>query len=48
MAGDRIEHGRQDLVVDVQRPAAGFGRRLRLGHHGGDPLADEARDVVEQ
>ena len=26
--GDRIEHGRQDLVFDVQRAAAGLGRRL--------------------
>jgi hypothetical protein len=44
----RIEYGRQDLVFHVQRPAAGLGRCLRLRHHGCDPLAYEARDVVEQ
>ncbi len=45
--GDRIEHRGQDFVLDLERPAAGFGGRLGLGDDRSDPLADEAHHVVE-
>jgi len=44
----RVEHRRQDLVLDLQRTAAGLGGALALGDHRGDALAREARDIVEQ
>ncbi len=43
----RIEHGGQQLVLDLEQAAAFLRGALGLGHHGGDPLADEADDVVE-
>ena len=42
-----IEHCRQDLVLDLQRPAAGLGRAFGLGDHHGNALACEAGDVVQ-
>ena len=45
---DRIEHRGQELVLDLERAAAGFGRAFALGDHRGDALAGEARDIVEQ
>ena len=45
--GHRIEHRRQELVVDDEGAHAGLGRRLALADHRGQPLADEAGDVVE-
>ena len=45
--GHRIEHRRQELVVDDQGAHAGLGRRLALADHRGEPLAGEAGDVVE-
>ena len=44
---DRIEHRRQYFVGDVEQAAGPFGGGLALGDDGGDPLADEAHDVVE-
>ena len=43
----RREHCAQDLVIDTQRPAAGFGRGLGLRDHRGHALADIAHDIVE-
>ena len=43
----RIEHRRQQLVFDLQRPAGRFRRGFGLGRHRRDPLADEAHDIVE-
>ena len=43
----RIEHRRQQLVLDLQQPAGGFRRAFGLGRHGGDPLPDEAHDIIE-
>ena len=45
--GFRVEHGRQHLVLDLERPAAVLGRALGLGDDGGNALADEAHHVVE-
>ncbi len=42
-----VEHGGQHLVVEFHQPAALLGGGLGFGDHGGDPLADEPRDVVE-
>ena len=43
----RIEHRRQDLVVDLEPAAAFFGGGFAVGDDGRDLLADEAHDVVE-
>ena len=43
----RIEHRRQHLVVDLEPAAAFLGGGFAVGDDGGDPLADEAHDVVE-
>ena len=43
----RIEHGRQQLVLDLEQPAGRFRRAFGFGHHRGDPLPDEAHDIVE-
>ena len=43
----RIEDRRQQLIVDLEQAAGLLCRGLGFGHHGGDPLADEADDVVE-
>ena len=45
--GHRVEHRRQDLVVDGQGPHAGLGCGLAFGHDRGDALPGEARDVVQ-
>ena len=42
-----VEHGGKHLVVNFHQPAALFRRGFGLGNDGGDPLADEARDIVE-
>ena len=42
-----VEHGGEHLVVDFHQPAALLRGGLGFGDHGGDPLADEPRDVVE-
>ena len=42
-----VEHGGKHLVVDLHQPAALLRGGLGFGDHGGDPLADEPRDVVE-
>ena len=42
-----VEHGGKHLVVDFHQPAALLRGGLGFGDHGGDPLADEPRDVVE-
>ena len=46
--GFRVEHGRQEFVVDLEPAATFFGRGLGFRHDGGDALAHEARDVVEE
>ena len=43
----RIEHRRQQLVLDFEQAAGFLGRALGLGHHRSDALADEADDIVE-
>ena len=43
----RIEHRRQDLVVDLEAAAALFGGGFGLRDDSGDLLPDEADDVVE-
>ena len=43
----RLEHRRQDVVVDLELAAAFFRRRFAVGHNRRDPLADEAHHVVE-
>ena len=43
----RIEHRRQELVVDLEQAAGLFRGGFGFGDHGGDPLADEADDIVE-
>ncbi len=45
--GDRIEHRRQDFIVDVEGAAAGLGRGLAFADHRGDALADEAGHIVQ-
>ena len=42
-----VEHGGKHLVVHLHAPAALLRGGLGFGDHGGDPLADEPRDVVE-
>ena len=42
-----VEHGGKHLVVHFHQPAALLRGGLGFGDHGGDPLADEPRDVVE-
>ncbi len=42
-----VEHGRQDLVLDVQQPAGLLGGRLTGRDDRRHPLADEADHVVE-
>ena len=42
-----VEYGGKHLVVHFHQPAAFLRGGLRFGDHGGDPLADEPRDVVE-
>ena len=42
-----VEHGGQRFVVDRERADAGGGGGFGLGDDGGDPLAHEANDVVE-
>ncbi len=47
MAASGSNTGVQQLVLDLEQ-AAGFLRgALGFGHHGGDPLTDEAHDIVE-
>ena len=46
--GFRVEHGRQQLVIDFELPAAFFGRGLGFRHDGGNALADEADHIVEE
>ena len=43
----RVEHRRQELVVDLEQAAGRFGGGFGFRDDGGDPLADEADDVVE-
>ena len=43
----RIEHRRQHLVLNPQRSASRLGRRLAVGKHGGDTLADKAHHIVQ-
>ena len=43
----RVEHRRQHLVYDLQSPAARFRHCLALRQHAGDPLPDEAHDIVQ-
>ncbi|MGY4357638.1 hypothetical protein ACVW0J_004131 [Bradyrhizobium sp. i1.7.7] len=43
----RIDQRRQDFVIDLQPPARLLGGGLALGDDGGDLLADEADDVIE-
>ena len=45
--GFGVEDGRQDVVPDVEPPAAFLGRAFGFGHHGRDPLAAKPHDVVE-
>ena len=46
--GDRIEHRRQDLVLDLAaRGTPASAARLGFADHRGDALADEAGDVVQ-
>ena len=42
-----IEHGGQNFVIHLGYAAALFRGCFGLGDDGGDPLADEAHDVVE-
>ncbi len=42
-----IEHRRQELVFHLEQAAGGFRGALGIGHDGGDPLADEADNIVE-
>ena len=44
----RVEDRRQDLVLHLERAARGLGRALGLRDHGGQALAREAHDIVEQ
>ena len=43
----RIDHRRQNIVVDLEAAAAFLGGGLGLRDHGGDLLSDEADDIVE-
>ena len=43
----RIEHRRQQFVIDGELAAALFRRRLALRDHRGDALTDETDDAVE-
>ena len=43
----RIDHRRQDLVCDVELPAAFLRGGFGFGDHGGDLLPDKADDIVE-
>ena len=43
----RVEHCRQDLVVDLEQAAGGFRGAFGFGHDGRHALADEADDIVE-
>ncbi len=45
--GFGIEHRRQKLVLDLEQAAGFFRGGFGFGDHGGDPLADEADDIVE-
>ena len=47
MASSGSNTGGQQLVLDLEQPAGFLGGGLGLGDHGGDPLADEAHDIVE-
>ena len=42
-----VEHRGQHLVIDHEPPAAFLRGGLAVGDDGGDPLADEAHDIVE-
>ena len=42
-----IEYGGKQLVFYVEQPAGCFRGGLGLGDNGGDPLPDEADDIVE-
>ena len=43
----RIEHGRQQLVVDFEQPAGFFRGAFGFCHHGRDTLANETHQIVE-
>ena len=43
----RIGHRGQDVVIDCEAAAAFFRRCFSLRDHGGDPLSDEADDIVQ-
>ncbi len=43
----RIDHRRQDVVIDLEPTAAFFSCCLGFSNHGGDLLSDEAHDIVE-
>jgi hypothetical protein len=43
----RVGDGGQDLVVDVDESAGGFGRAEGFGDDGGDPLSGEPHRLVE-
>ena len=43
----RIEHGRKQFVIDLERAAAGLGGTFAVGNDRGNALANEANDRVE-
>ncbi len=43
----RVEHRRQDFVIDLQPAATFFRGALAVGDNGGDALADEAHDTIQ-
>ena len=43
----RIEHCREQLVVDLEQAAGLLGSTDGFGHDSRDPLTDEADDIVE-
>ena len=45
--GFRVEHRWQELILHLEQAARFLRDALGLGHHGGDPLTDEADDIVE-
>ncbi len=45
--GSRIDHCRQDFILNLEPPAAFFGGSFGFGDHRRDLLPDEADDIVE-